>query len=56
VDSDCGMGIKQKVAGKLMQATCDKAELNRKMLIWRRSFVEVNKILGGNIQKRKKNK
>ena len=50
------MSIKEKVTGKLMQATSDKAELNRKMLIWRKSFVEVNKMIGGNVQKNKKNK
>lgn len=50
------MGIKDKVTGKLLQATSDKTELNKKMLIWRKSFGDVNKILGGNIQKNKKNK
>ena len=50
------MGIKGKVTSKLLQATSDKAELNRKLLTWNKSFVEVNKILGENIQKNKKNK
>lgn len=50
------MGMKDKVTGKLLQATSDKAELNKKMLAWNKSFVEVNKILAEKIQKNKKNK
>ena len=43
------MGMKDKVTNKLLQATSDKTELNKKMLAWNKSFVEVNKTLGGNI-------
>lgn len=50
------MGMKDKVTSKLLQATSDKTELNKKMLTWNKSFVDVNKTLSGNIQKNKKNK
>ena len=50
------MGMKDKVTSKLLQATSDKAELNKKMLSWNKSFVEVNKTLVGNAQKNKNNK
>ncbi|SET80421.1 hypothetical protein SAMN05443270_1496 [Lacrimispora sphenoides] len=50
------MGMKDKVTSKLLQATSDKTELNKKMLSWNKSFVEVNKTLGGNVQKNKNNK
>lgn len=50
------MGMKDKVTSKLLQATSDKTELNRKLLSWNKSFVEVNKTIGENIQKNKKNK
>ena len=40
------MGMKDKVTVKLLQATSDKTELNKKALQWKKSFVEVNKILG----------
>jgi hypothetical protein len=50
------MGMKDKVTSKLLQATSDKAELNKKMLTWNKSFVEVNKTLGVNAPKYKKNK
>ncbi|WP_395547298.1 MULTISPECIES: hypothetical protein [unclassified Lacrimispora] len=50
------MGMKDKVTSKLLQATSDKTELNKKMLTWNKSFVEVNKTLGGNAQKNKNNK
>lgn len=50
------MGMKGKVTNKLLQATSDKTDLNRKLLALNKSFVEVNKALEGNIQKNKKNK
>ena len=40
------MGMKDKVTVKLLQATSDKTELNKKALQWKKSFVEVNKTLG----------
>lgn len=46
------MGMKDKVTSKLLQATSDKTELNKKMLAWNKSFVEVNKTLGENVQKK----
>jgi hypothetical protein len=45
------MGMKDKVTVKLLQATSDK-----KALQWKKSFVEVNKILGTSSPKKKKNK
>ena len=50
------MGMKDKVAVKLLQATSDKTELNKKALQWKKSFVEVNKTLGTSSPKKKKNK
>ncbi|MDK2967900.1 MAG: hypothetical protein PWP53_3512 [Lacrimispora sp.] len=50
------MGMKEKVTNKLLQATSDKTELNKKMLTWNKSFVEVNKTLGGNVKKNTNNK
>lgn len=50
------MGMKDKIAVKLLQATSDKTELNRKILVLKKSFVEVNKTLGENTRKNKKNK
>nr|WP_288828278.1 hypothetical protein [uncultured Clostridium sp.] len=50
------MGMKDKVTNKLLQATSDKTELNKKMLAWNKSFVEVNKTLGGNLKKNTNNK
>lgn len=50
------MGMKDKVTSKLLQTTSDKTQLNKRMLGWNNSFVEVNKTLGGNAQKNKNNK
>ncbi|MFT4106675.1 MAG: hypothetical protein QM657_13030 [Lacrimispora sp.] len=50
------MGMKNKITGKLFQATSDKADLNRQLLILNKSFVEVNKTLGGSSKKNKNNK
>ena len=50
------MGMKDKVTNKLLQATSDKTELNKKMLAWNKSFVEVNKTLGENNKKSTNNK
>lgn len=50
------MGMKDKMTVKLLQATSDKTELNKKALLWKKSFVEVNKILAGTTPKKKKNK
>ena len=33
------MGMKDKVTVKLLQATSDKTELNKKALQWKKSFV-----------------
>lgn len=49
------MGMKDKMTVKLLQATSDKTELNKKALMWKKSFVEVNKILDGSGSKKKKN-
>lgn len=50
------MNMKDKVTHKLLQATSDKTDLNKKMLAWNKSFVEVNKTLGGNVKKNTNNK
>ena len=50
------MGMKDKITNKLLQATSDKTDLNKKLLSWNKSFVEVNKTLGANMDKNKKNK
>ena len=50
------MGMKEKMTTRMLQATSDKTELNKKALMWKKSFVEVNKILAGTPQKKKKNK
>lgn len=50
------MGMKDKMTSKLLQATSDKTSMNQKMLVWKKSFVEVNKALGENTKKTKKNK
>lgn len=49
------MGMKEKVTGKLLQATSDKTEFNKKALLWKKSFVEVHKVIGGvSVGKKKK--
>lgn len=50
------MSMKNKITNKLLQATSDKTDLNRRMLSINKSFVEINKTLGENTQKYKKNK
>jgi hypothetical protein len=50
------MGMKDKVTNKLLQATSDKTDLNKKLLTFNKSFVDVNKTLGANSGKNKKNK
>ena len=50
------MGMKEQGNRKTLQATSDKTELNKKALQWKKSFVEVNKILGTSSPKKKKNK
>lgn len=50
------MNMKDKVTNKLLQATSDKTDLNKKLLVLNKSFVEVNKTLGGNLKKNNNNK
>lgn len=50
------MNMKDKVTNKLLQATSDKTDLNKKLLVLNKSFVEVNKTLGGNFKKNNNNK
>ena len=50
------MEMKDSITAKLSQATCDKIEWNRKVLILRRGFVEANKALGEKTGKKGKNK
>lgn len=41
----CNMSMKQKVMKHLQSCTCDKTELDRKILKWCKSFREVEKVL-----------
>ncbi len=41
------MAIKETVIKKLQQATCDKTELNRKVIKWQKSLKEAEKALKG---------
>jgi len=41
------MAIKESVIKKLQQATCDKTELNRKVVKWQKSLKEAEKALKG---------
>lgn len=50
------MGMKENLTAKLLQATSDKTELNKKAIKWKKSFVEVNKTLGSSGKKKKENK
>jgi hypothetical protein len=50
------MGMKDKVTNKLLQATSDKTDFNKKLLTFNKSFVDVNKTLGENSGKNKKSK
>lgn len=47
------MGMKDNINKKLLIATSDKTELNKKVLKWRKSFLEVDKILSGSKKKEK---
>ena len=50
------MGMRESVLTKLQQATCDKPDLDRRFLrIWR-SLVDVEKVIAGGGQDRKKRK
>ena len=50
------MGMRETVLTKLQQATCDKPELDRKFLrVWK-SFKDVEQVIQGGGQDRKKRK
>jgi hypothetical protein len=39
------MAVKETIIKKLQQATCDKTELNRKVVKWQKSLKEAEKAL-----------
>lgn len=45
------MAMKDKMVKKLLQATSDKTELNKKALVFKKSFGEVSKALGSGKKK-----
>lgn len=45
------MDMKSKITSKMLQATSDKTDLNRRFLKWKKSFAEVDKVLGGSKKK-----
>lgn len=50
------MALPPGITRKLLQATSDKADLNKQALRFSRSFTEVSKILGPGSGKNKKDK
>lgn len=48
------MGLKRKITRALSQATCDKTELNRTILRFRKCFKEAEAALCGKNDKKKK--
>jgi hypothetical protein len=49
------MGMRDRMTSKLLQATSDKSEMNKKMISWKKSFGEVNKVIGNSSAPKKKN-
>ena len=49
------MAMKETIIKKLQQATCDKTELNKKVVKWQKSLKEAEKVLkdGGKKDSRK---
>ena len=45
--------MKEKMVSKLLQATSDKTELNKKALKFKKYFTEVNQALGSGNKKKK---
>lgn len=39
------MALKENIIKKLQQATCDKTELNKKVVRWQKSLREAEKVL-----------
>ncbi len=47
------MGLGDRIRRALLKATCDKAELNRAVLRWRRYFAEAAAVLEPDRRKKK---
>ena len=45
------MPLPPKMTRSLLKATCDKTDLNKKVLRLHRSFKEVDKIINGKVKK-----
>ena len=50
------MAMKDTIIKKLQQATCDKTELNKKVVRWQKSFKEAEKALTEGGKKKKEGK
>lgn len=48
------MDMRTRLTSKLLQATSDKTELNKRALQWKKSFAEVDKVLSGSKKKEEK--
>lgn len=47
------MNLKTKIGRKLSRWACDKTELNRKVLHWKRCFDEAGQVIGADRKKKK---
>lgn len=47
------MSMRDTITKKLQQATCDKVELNRRVLKWQKCLKDVEKVLDGSERKKK---
>lgn len=47
------MSLKRKLQQELSKATCDKPELNRTVLKWKKHFDEAKKVIEPNKKKKK---
>ncbi len=50
------MAVKDSIIKKLQQATCDKTELNKKVIRWHKSLKEAEKVLTDGGKKKKEGK
>lgn len=48
------MDMRTRLTSKLLQATSDKTDLNKRALQWKKSFAEVDKVLSGSKKKEEK--
>lgn len=47
------MNLKMKISRELSKATCDKTDLNKTVLKWKKHFDEAGKAIGGDKKKKK---